>query len=1611
MSRRARIFRNIAIGLAVFIAIVVLAGIQIVRTDWFRNYVRQKIITATRDATGGEVEVGSFSFAWSGLRAVVTGFVIRGNEPAGSPPFVRASRVEVRLRLFTSLKRILDVTYLGVDRPEVNIIGFADGRTNIPTPKQKAPSSDKTALENVVDLAVGRFELTSGLLTFNSQKRELNVRGNNLRAQLWYNMLKQGYHGQLSLEPLYVLSGRNTPVSFRVTLPVSIERDRVDLQNARISTPLSEILVNASLRNLRNPRTSAHINGHVALADLKNAGNLPLAVNARNVPSRIDLDANATISDQVIDVTGLRLGLGHSNIEASGKLKDPKGNGSLEFKAQLALGELGRLAKVTARPEGTVVLNARAKLDPGNNYEANGNLEARNLSVQQGTERIGNVSLFSSVHVDPHRLDLNGLRLAAFGGELAGNVSLVDFAQYKVDASLRHLDLRTAAQSLGRKNLPYDGVVSGPLAAGGNLKAPGTKGVTASARLSIAPGKRGIPVSGRLVAAYNGAADSVNVAKSWIALPHTRLDLDGSLGQRLNIALISRDLNDLLAAAPMSGQPPITLNGGEANFTGAVTGIMSAPRMEGHLAVTRFSVEKRRFDALSADLAASSSGAAIRNGSLNRGAMQAQFAAAVGLRNWKTTPNQPVSADASIQNGDLADIMVLAGRPSTGYSGALSVSAHVTGAIGNPRGSANLEVTNGAIEGEPFDRVQAQVSLAGQLVTIPAASIASGPARVSLTAEYQHPRDSFTTGRIHARLQSNEVDLARIQNLQKQRPNTGGMLRIDADVTGSLAGSEFLLASVSADASARGLRFDGQNYGDFNATARTSGQTVNYNVTSNFAGSNIRVNGNTRLTPGYPTSADASLGSLPVERVLAVAKRTGIPVKGNLSGTARYSGTMENPQGSVDLDLASAVLYEEPIDHVRARVTYLARSVEISRFEIVSGPSNINLSARYDHPAGNLRAGNLQFRVNSSRLELGRIRNLRKVRSGLGGTLQLSANGAAAVQEAEPRVLLRDLDANVAANGIAAQGKNFGDLTLTANTTGGRVNFALDSNLAGASIHGKGNARLGGDYPLDAQLTFSNITWTRVQSLLGPEAAEPPSFEATVDGQISANGPVMKTDDMRGALQLTRLQFRTIPATARAGKPIVIENQGPVTAALDRGAARIENLHLTGPKTSIQASGSASLKTRTLNVTLNASTDLGLLQSVNHNVYSSGSILLAATARGTTEKPLVNGRLELHDASVNYSEFPNGISNANGVVTFNGNTATVRNLTAESGGGKITLGGFAAYAEVLRFGLRAEAAGVRVRVQQGVSTVADADIRVTGTTQSSLVSGTVTINQVTYAPQSDFGSILSRAAPPVQAPAAPSPLLDNMKIDIRVRTSSSMAVQASLAQNLQADADLRIRGTASQPGILGRVAISEGKLVFFGSTYTVNTGTVSFYNPVRIEPVLNVSLETQAKGVKVVLTVTGPIDNMKLSYTSDPPLQFQEIVSLLAAGRTPASDPTILANQPSTPPQSFQQMGESALLSKAIADPVAGRLQRVFGVSQLKIDPTFTSGSELPQARLTLQQQISTNLTFTYVTALDNPNTQIVRIELALNPQWSAIANRDQNGIFSVNFFYKKQIR
>jgi translocation and assembly module TamB len=943
------------------------------------------------------------------------------------------------------------------------------------------------------------------------------------------------------------------------------------------------------------------------------------------------------------------------------------------------------------------------------------------------------------------------------------------------------------------------------------------------------------------------------------------------------------------------------------------------------------------------------------------------------------------------------------------------VTAHVTGTAGNPLGAVRLDAGKGTLQNRPFDQGHLEANLNDRVVTIPAAWIQGGAGRVNVTGEFNHPADSFTTGQVRAKLTTTQLDLAKFPIPMPR--NATGNLQANLEATGRLQAKPappFLLSSVTGDVAGRGLKIGSEDYGNLDLNLRTSGNTANYTGSIAVGSSSIRVNGETRLEQDYPTTADATLTDMAVTKLLVAAERTDIPARGTLSGTAHFTGTLSNPRGNANLELARGVLYDEPVDRVRLRASYLPDRIELQELQIAAAGANIDMTARYDHPAGNLRTGNAAFEISSSRLDLARIHNIQTRRPGLAGAVQLEAKGSgalAATTAADTRLQLRDLNMNLAATGVQAQGENFGDLKLTANmASASRVQFALDSNLADSRIHGQGSLDLTAGYPVNAQLTVQNALYTRIAKLAGVTLAEPNRIEAAMDGQVNVNGPIQHLDQLHGSVQLTRLNVTT-RAEPGQPRPVEITNQGPLTASLDRGVVQLQNVHLQGSNIDVQAHGTASIMGGPLAMTVNGNVGLGILRSFNSDIYSDGSITLTATLRGTTKQPTMSGQVVLKDATLSYATLPNGISKANGTIVLNGKTANIQNLTAESGGGKLTLTGFAEYGEPLRFGVRLRAQQVRVRVQPGVSIIAGANVQLAGTSRSSAITGNAVISQVNYNPTTDIASILSKATPSVQSAAAPSPILENMRLDVRVRTAAGLAVQAEIAQGLSATADLRVQGNVAQPGVLGRVNINEGQLVFLGSSFSVDSGTIAFYNPLRVDPIMDISLETQSQGIQVILRVTGPVDNMKLSYTSNPPLQFTEIVSLLATGKTPTSDPTLLANQPQVPQSSFQQMGESAILGEAVANPVAGRLQRVFGVSQLKIDPAFQGGSALPTARLTLQQRVTTNVTFTYTSALDDPNGQIIKIEWAFDPKWSAVATRDQNGIFSVNFLYKRQFR
>jgi translocation and assembly module TamB len=1542
------------VGIAIGVVVVLLAlfiGI-VVPSSWFQNFVRGKIVSAAENATGGRVDLQSFHFDAGNLTATVRGFVIHGNEPAGSAPLFDAPVIVLRLKLFAS--RTVDLEYLGAERPSANILIYADGRTNLPTPKSK---SNGNAVDTVVDLAIRQIEIRDGTIHFGDRTVPLNLTGRNLKIGLAFDAAASRYKGQLSMAPI-VIASNSAPIEGQLTVPVELATNSVKISNAKLQTKGSELNVNAELWNLASPDASADVMGRVSLAEIERSFAVPLNLD-RNA-SVLQTTASIQYTGGDLQIRHAQMSLGKSQITASGDLKAGAG-----FHASLDLPEISTLLALAEKPSGVVTVDGTAKLP----FQVSGTVATSAVSFTASGTSFKNVSLDSRFLADANRIELQGARVRALGGEIAGDVAIENESSLRATVDLRGFDLQHLASEFAKENLKFAGSISGRIEASANLKQDVGKTLDARAEIAIAPKSSGTPVSGELAINYRGDRELVSFGKSQIRLPHSTMTLSGVAGEDAELSITSRNLSDFASL-------PVNLRSGSASVIVYERGPLANPQISGSLQMRNFGVQNSQFADLSAQFMASPARVSIQDGVLRGNNVNADFTGFVGLDHWKPSSKSSVAANATVQNGQLADILALAGESDLHGTGLVNAALHVTGTVSAPVGRADLSITKGSIEEKPFDRIQADAEFNGQQAELKTFQIDALSGRID-------GHGSYSEGRIQGSLSTTELSLSTF--------GVDGTARANADVLANFTNGQFSLKAVNASLNAKT-----KQYGDVNAQASTYGNVVNTRIESNAGGSVLRATAETRLSADYPTTGQLSVSHMDLSKVVPAARAN--ELSGELSGEAKFSGTVKNPNVDASLRLLRAKVYGEPVNSVNAAGTYSAQLLELRSLSVSAPAGRLEAHGSYSHDASDLRRGHGEIFLSTPGLDLKRIAVIQKRQPGLTGTLRI--NGDVAVNVGEHILPVRaDVTGSLAS--VALDGKTLGNLTFTSQTSGSAVNMRIDSDLANSSVHGNLKIALAGDYPATGELSFQNLTLASLRPFI---SSLPQDLDGAFDGQTNGSVPLMNPEKAQGSVQITKLDIT-------AQNQLSVHNQGPVVLSVENSTVRVDHAEITGPSTDIAISGSAGFKKNApLNISTNAKIDMQVVKIFHPNAYTAGAIDAVATVRGTLAQPAMNGQVQVKGVSLQLGSWPTGIANANGVIQLNGTDARIVSLTAESGGGKITATGFAAYTgSEITLDLKANARGVRARYS-GASISANATVSLTGTSRRSVLAGTVTITRVGYSQQSDIGSILTASSTPPQVPSAPTGITAGMRLNVRIQTAPDVIFQTSMAEQLSANADMTLEGTAASPGMVGRVNVTGGTLIFFGNKYTVNRGSISFYNPLSIDPVLDIDLETYAQGVQVDIGVSGPIEDLKLTYRSDPPLRFEDIVALLAAGKTPP-DPTIAVNQPASPDQTATQMGESALLGAAVANPVASRLARVFGVSQLSIAPTFVTGSALPQTRVTVQQQVNSSVTFTYSQDVSQPNSQLIRIEVELTPRFSAVATRDENGILGVDFYYKRQFK
>lgn len=224
---------------------------------------------------------------------------------------------------------------------------------------------------------------------------------------------------------------------------------------------------------------------------------------------------------------------------------------------------------------------------------------------------------------------------------------------------------------------------------------------------------------------------------------------------------------------------------------------------------------------------------------------------------------------------------------------------------------------------------------------------------------------------------------------------------------------------------------------------------------------------------------------------------------------------------------------------------------------------------------------------------------------------------------------------------------------------------------------------------------------------------------------------------------------------------------------------------------------------------------------------------------------------------------------------------------------------------------------------------------------------------------------------------------------------------------LSGNVDLRLRGTANQPVLLGRVNVLEGNVSISGTKYRIERGDVTFSNPTHIEPVVNVEATARIRDYDISVGVHGvPPDKLKPTYRSDPPLPTADIIALLALGRT--KEESVLTAGPT---QNYTETTSNVILSEALSSTVSSRSQKLFGLSRIKIDPQAGGPESNPNARATIEQQVSDKVTLTFITNLSQSSQQIIQVEYNVNRNLTVIAIRDQNGVVSFDVRYRQRKR
>ncbi|HEX8290931.1 MAG TPA: translocation/assembly module TamB domain-containing protein [Pyrinomonadaceae bacterium] len=1597
-------------GLVAVVAVVALALVLFLlyRTGQIDRYVTGQIVS-TLAKYNVRAEVGSFRTRLGAREVEINDLKLYNSETGAPIGNVGRIVATVRIEDLWALKLTRDVNLekLVVERPEIWVTYDAEGRSNFSGLKVPPPEPNRRIL---FAYSTAHVTVNDAVVHYDDRRYDIAGEAKNVRVSVLPDDPNAPAESRMNRVDLSA-SGSTFTTNGRTVDPIDVElHARVNQSRADVS----ELV-------MRSPVAEARLTG--ALDDWR----------ALRYHMDVRADVDLTQTSDVLRLETTMRGAGRFEGKVEGEGDRYKVEGQIVSDALAADGVRLKALQVNASASGR-----------GSAYEAKGRAVAELLTA--GDFQLNLVQLVGGVTGTGSDFRwLGDLRAAA---ARSGSTSLAGLFVKDAAAELREGGLSGgSAASASADSVVFDGGrVSGARVSG--VKAArdreGRLRVTADSARAGAVVSKGANVGGVQAAGIDATVNPDNSATATVArLNVAGLSAAGARTGSINLAGVRLAVSpagrvegssDDIGVGAVAFNVPAQGRGGAAQ-QGRVDNV--------RLARPRFTLEPGGRYRASADL---SLGGGVL-GQLNLGRARAavvatneqiqlnDFAAdlfngsARGSATIATSNRAASSVRATFENVDAGGLVALASGNAVPLTGA------ATGTVNLHFPGTNFKLASGRVdatfEGATGRDESARTPLTGQLALtadrgtfdIERANLRAGATELTATGRF-----SFRGGSDLA-VNLNTTDAAELQNVllstgllaefedKVRAVGVAGNLRFNGTVTGDLdapiVNGRFELQSlalrgrdigaVSADIASNAV----ETRIDNGRLDEPDGGGVAFKAVIPRAGEN-----NIEFDA---TLENVNAGNLVA--ALAADEKGGLAA--NLSGMGPASGTISvrgypgAMQGNADLRVAGGRIGATPYDEIVARATFNGSSVMLDAFDAKLGDGSITAAGGIEIASGaqGLPGATVKdFRVEGKNVDLGLVTAL----SGGGGGLPALSGKAdftatLSGNVADPTSIRADINAQ--GRDVTVNGQPAGQLTLVGRMTEDQRFVAeLTTGLLGEPQVIRAELALGEEnFPVKVETTLTGADLTPLFAAL----LNNPNVQVTgrATGTIRASGTLLSEDEnatladtLSGRAEFSELAVQVQDVELRAESPLVVTFK-PNEVAFER-------TRFTGTGTNITFGGTAALGPGgRQNLSVNGDLNLRFLSSASRNLFLSGIARVAVGVSGTFEQPQVTGTASVENASLALLLQNERLTatQINGTVRFNSNQANLESLTGRLGGGRVSATGGALISGFQPTQFRLVARGENVTVPAAafvtlpaflgdLPTTADASLEIRGGAEGVHAEGTVKVRRTEITEDIDLADLIDRRNEvPITsgggggAGAGGGPF-GPTTVALTIQGQDALVVRNNLA-DMVGSLNLRIHGPIDAPVSSGRITATRGTVAFRNDRYEILRAIVDLPPRVEAPPVINLQAQSDIRGYRVTVTMSGPISGgLTTTATSDPPLPQADVIALITTGN--------LSGGPegtSTLAQTGLGTATSLLTDTLINAPVQKATDKLFGLNRFEFDPVIAGrGGQSPTARLTVGRQVNRNLAITYSTNVTGEPNQVIAVEYRVSDRLSFIAQYQQ---------------